>query len=252
MKLITKYSTIAKKKRIDSTLLSSQEKFSLKKSNSFECKTIIEGGENHWLVEFVDFPGRWFIFKPHCEVQFDYLITKYHFNACLPHAASRDKEIFFDPLNAAFREFEVNTVPRLAAFIAQVAHESRSLYYKEEIASGAAYEGRRDLGNIYPGDGCRFKGRGIIQLTGRANYKWASDALGIDLVKNPSLATIPEHSCRIACLYWQSRKLNLYADWNNLRGFKEITRRINGGYNGWNDRLGHWRIARKALCLSAI
>lgn len=252
MKIITKYSTPAKKRRIDSSLLSSQEKAMLRKDNTFDCKSIVEGGENHWLVEFSDFPGKWFVYKPHCEVKLEYLITKYHFNACLPHASKRDLETFFEPLNLAFREFGIDTVPRLAAFIAQVAHESRSLYFKEEVASGAAYEWRRDLGNIYSGDGRRFKGRGIIQLTGRANYKWASNALGIDLVSNPSLATIPNNSCRIACLYWQSRKLNLYADWNNLRGFREITRRINGGYNGWNDRLGHWRIARKALHLSRI
>lgn len=136
--------------------------------------------------------------------------------------------------------------------ISEIKHESGSLKWKEEIASGAAYERRRDLGNIYRGDGRRFKGRGVIQLTGRSNYQWASRALGIDLVSNPLKATEPIISSRIACLYWQSRNLNRYADQETIAGFRAITRRINGGYNGWTDRLKHWRIARKALFLKSI
>lgn len=252
MKIEIKHSTIAKKQRIDSKLLSSHEKRNLPINSTLDCKQITEGGENHWFVEFDDYSGQWFLYKPHCEAVFDNLITYQHFKACLPYARSQDINLFFEPLNRAFREFHINTIPRLAAFLAQIAHESGSLRYKQEIASGAAYEGRRDLGNIYPGDGKRYKGRGIIQLTGRHNYTWASQTLGVDLVNSPLKAIEPEISSRIACLYWSSRNLNNYADWNNLDGFKKITQKINGGYNGWNDRLKHWRIARKALHLRAI
>lgn len=247
MKIKINLPTIAKRQRIDSKLLTFQEKRNLPANSILECHSIQEGGANHWVVEFVDCQGKWFLYKPHCIAIFANLITYHHFQACLPYAKSEDLDLFFRPLNQAFREFEINTLPRLAAFIAQIAHESGSLRYKEEIASGAAYEGRRDLGNIYSGDGRRFKGRGIIQLTGRANYKWASKLLGVDLVSNPSRATEPIISSRIACLYWTSRNLNKYADWNNEKGFREITRRINGGYNGWGDRLKHWEIAKKAL-----
>ncbi len=180
-------------------------------------------------------------------VSSSHLITYEHFTRCLPYARKADLDLFFEPLNRAFAEFEINNIARIAAFIAQVAHESGSLRYKEEIASGAAYEGRRDLGNLYPGDGRRYKGRGIIQLTGRHNYKWASEQLGIDLVANPQKATEPIISSRIACLYWKSRGLNQYADQNTKKAFKEITRKINGGYNGWSDRLNHWNIAKKVL-----
>ena len=119
--------------------------------------------------------------------------------------------------------------------IAQLAHESAGFKYSEEIASGAAYEGRRDLGNTQPGDGTRFKGRGYIQLTGRANYDAAGKSLGLDLVNKPELAAKPENAARIAAWYWSSRGLNKHAD-GSQAGFDQITRRINGGFNGKADR----------------
>ncbi len=136
-------------------------------------------------------------------------------------------------LNVAMAEANINTPQRKSAFIAQMMHESGGFRYNEEIASGAAYEGRRDLGNTQPGDGRRFKGRGYIQLTGRANYEAAGRALGLDLVNNPELAARPENASRVAAWYWNSRGLNSLADQGNFDG---ITRRINGGYNGKADR----------------
>src|SRR5207342_2210749 len=95
-------------------------------------------------------------------------------------------------LNAAMAEAKINTPARKAAFLAQLAHESGELRYMEEIADGSAYEGRRDLGNTHPGDGRRFKGRGPIQLTGRANYERFGELLGVDLVNDPDQAAKPE------------------------------------------------------------
>nr|WP_286202492.1 glycoside hydrolase family 19 protein [Comamonas sp. JC664] len=137
-------------------------------------------------------------------------------------------------------EANITTPKRKAAFLAQLAHESGQLRYMEEIASGAAYEGRRDLGNTQPGDGVRYKGRGPIQLTGRANYRAAGRALGIDLEGNPQRAKDPDVAFRIAGWYWSSRNLNTYADAGN---FREVTRRINGGYNGLADREMYYRRA---------
>jgi predicted chitinase len=130
---------------------------------------------------------------------------------------------------AAMIEFAITTQARAQMFLAQVMHESVALQFFEEIASGAAYEGRRDLGNTHPGDGVRYKGRGPIQLTGRANYRWAGGQLGLPLEASPQLAAQHAVGWRIAGLYWRSHDLNALAD----RGdFLTITSRINGGFNG--------------------
>jgi predicted chitinase len=147
-------------------------------------------------------------------------------------------------LNKAMAEAKINTPKRQAAFVAQLAHESGEFRYFEEIASGRAYEGRRDLGNTQPGDGVRFKGRGPIQLTGRSNYRAAGEALGIDLENNPKRAADVDVGFRTAAWFWNSRSLNQYADAGN---FREVTRRINGGYNGLASREAYYRRALNVL-----
>jgi len=131
---------------------------------------------------------------------------------------------------------EIDTPRRQAHFLAQISHESGELRYAEEIASGEAYEGRVDLGNTHPGDGRRFKGRGLIQLTGRANYQAYGHALGIDLVSGENfrrLSDDPQLAVDAACWFWQTRGLNALADRDDFVG---ITRTINGGLNGLADR----------------
>lgn len=162
----------------------------------------------------------------------------------MPGLSAERAQQMLPHLNAAMREANINTPARKAAFLAQLGHESGSLRYMEEIASGRAYEGRRDLGNTQPGDGVRFKGRGPIQITGRANYAAASRDLGIDLVNNPQLAATPEVGFRLAAWYWNKHDLNRYADSGN---FDTITKRINGGYNGKADRDRRYRLAQQAL-----
>lgn len=122
---------------------------------------------------------------------------------------------------------------RFAHFFAQLGHESGGFSYMEEIASGAAYEGRKDLGNTQPGDGRRYKGRGPIQLTGRANYRDYGRRLGIDLENHPEIAAIPSLGMLTACTYWTVTGLNAFADKDDVL---TITRRINGGTNGLADR----------------
>ena len=134
---------------------------------------------------------------------------------------------------AAMIEFSITSQPRAQMFLAQVLHESGGLQFFEEIADGSAYEGRRDLGNVRPGDGRRFKGRGPIQLTGRANYRWAGKLLGLDLEQQPEQASHHAIGWRIAGLYWKAHGLNELAD----RGdFLAITKRINGATNGLASR----------------
>ena len=121
----------------------------------------------------------------------------------------------------------------LIHFLAQLAHESGNFRYMEEIASGAAYEGRKDLGNTQPGDGKRFKGRGPIQLTGRANYRKYGQQLGIDFENNPTIVAIPSVGLLVACKFWVVNGLNELADKDDV---VSITKRINGGTNGLADR----------------
>lgn len=130
----------------------------------------------------------------------------------------------------------LDTPLRLTHFMAQLAHESGGFRYMEEIASGAAYEGRANLGNVQPGDGKRYKGRGPLQLTGRANYREYGRALGIDFESHPEIVALPSVGLMVACRYWTEKKLNALADADHIEA---ITRRVNGGLNGLADRKGY-------------
>jgi len=165
----------------------------------------------------------------------------------MPNLSVGKANEYIGHLNNAMSWASITTCLRKSAFLAQLAHESAQLYYFEEIASGDAYEGRKDLGNIYPGDGRRYKGRGPIQLTGRANYRAAGRDLGVDLEGNPTLAATAQWGFKVAGWYWKTRSLNQFADQGTQGGFDEVTRRINGGYNGKADRDNYWRRARSVL-----
>lgn len=156
---------------------------------------------------------------------------------------------YLAPLNEAMREWAINTPHREAAFVAQIAHESGELRWWEELGDGKLYEGRRDLGNTQPGDGPRFKGRGPIQLTGRANYAAASAALGLDLLAHPEMvAAIPIVGLSASGWFWATHGLNWLAD---SRDMKAITRRINGGLNGLTQRMAYYDVACKVLKVEA-
>ncbi len=120
----------------------------------------------------------------------------------------------------------IDTPGRVAEFLAQACLETDYFRVLEEYASGAAYEGRKDLGNVVAGDGKRFKGRGIFQCTGRDNYSRYGKRLGVDLIKEPALAARPDISVRVAVLYWNDKGLNAYADRGDTRA---ISRAINRG-----------------------
>lgn len=161
----------------------------------------------------------------------------------MPYAGAR-AETYAPLLWATAQKFEIAPPKRLAAFLAQLAHESGELRYTREIASGSAYENRKDLGNVHPGDGMRYKGRGLIQITGRNNYRMAGVACGMDYEHFPELMEQPEHACIVSGWYWSAHGLNMLADHDD---FLTITKRINGGTNGLADRQAYWERAKKAL-----
>lgn len=140
-------------------------------------------------------------------------------------------------------EFGLGRPERAVHFLAQIAHESAHFRTTTEYASGKAYEGRKDLGNIYPGDGVKFKGKGLIQLTGRSNTKtftaWMRkrDPSCPDFEANPEKLKEFPWAFLASVYYWSSRNLNRYADTNNI---EMITRRINGGLNGYENRLQYY------------
>lgn len=173
-------------------------------------------------------------------------LTIDHLRKIMPNLSTSKTEEYLPYLNAAMTEADISTPLRQAAFLAQLAAESGELKYFEEIASGAAYEGRKDLGNVQAGDGKRYKGRGPIQLTGRSNYRNCGKALGIDLENNPERADDLDVAFRTAAWYWSSRKLNIFAD-KGRDHFDEISFKVNGGWNGKEKRRSYYNKALEIL-----
>jgi putative chitinase len=180
---------------------------------------------------------------------------------------------WLEPLEAAFARYDINTPERQAAFIGQCSHESgnfktlqENLNYSakglqatwpnrfpsEEAAqpfhrnpekiANKVYSGR--MGNTEQGDGWKYRGRGLIQLTGKDNYRLASDALGVDLVGNPDLVLTKEFAALTAAWYWNKRGLNKEAD---AKDFTGMTKKINGGTIGLEDRVAHINTALNVL-----
>lgn len=151
-----------------------------------------------------------------------------------------------DYLNKYAEEFDINTPLRWAHYLAQIAHESAELRYTEEIASGKAYDTGKlaiKLGNTTEadGDGQKYKGRGVIQLTGKANYTAYKKYCGFDVVKNPELLAKPVGAIRSSMWFWATHNLNYYAD---INAFTIITKTINGGTNGWSERNRYFKAAK--------
>ncbi|GIV61139.1 MAG: lysozyme [Rhodothermaceae bacterium] len=155
---------------------------------------------------------------------------------------------FVEAINATMARYAIDTYRRESHFLAQVLHESGRLRYTEELwgptPAQQRYEGRADLGNTRPGDGFRFRGRGLIQLTGRANYTAYSRDTGIDYVGDPDALAEPLAAADVAGWFWHRHRLNALADRNDVYA---LTRRINGGLNGIMDRIALLRRVRTVL-----
>ena len=175
------------------------------------------------------------------------LITVQQLMQILPNA-SPEAGVFVPLLNTAMNRYQIVGNKRMAAFIAQIGHESGQLRYLKEVwgptAAQARYEGRAALGNTKPGDGFRYRGRGLIQITGRANYAACGEGLGLDLLAVPELLEKAQHACMSAAWFWATRGLNTLADAGQ---FDKITLRINGGQSGAADRHALYARALKVL-----
>jgi putative chitinase len=175
------------------------------------------------------------------------MITNELLKKAWPSSTEANRQKFLPFLGKYLTEYGIVSDVAVAAFLAQVGHESGQGRYVEELASGEAYEYRKDLGNVKAGDGRRFKGRGLIQITGRTNYTQLSKMFGVDFVAQPELLSQSEWAIRSACWWWANRKLTAIAEGAPIGDevtFRRITKIINGGYNGWDDR---WKLYKNAI-----
>lgn len=181
------------------------------------------------------------------------MITERMIRDLFPRLTGAQYEAYTSAFNQWFPVYGIITPARIAAFLGQIGHESGGLRFTAEIWGPSPQQRRYEppgqlanrLGNAQPGDGERFKGRGLIQITGRANYTQISRAFSLDLLSNPEWMEEPNMAVRSACWWWSSRSLNEWADKNTVDDYRRITRIINGGFNGWEDRLRRWEAAKK-------
>ena len=209
------------------------------------------------------------------------MLTEAQLRQILPLLPLPKVQQYLPHLNAAMHIYAVNTLLRTAAFVAQTAHESaqytrmlESLFYtkasglmatwprrfpteasalpylrNEEKLANFVYANRMGNGDGASGDGFRYRGRGIIQLTGREKYRITGAALGVGLEASPELAQSPEVAFKAAGLFWKSSGLNELADAGD---FRTITQRINGGQNGAADRLKYFETAKRVLAAGFV
>lgn len=264
-RVLSKNNTILKLTELpkDSTKLVQGQKIFIPLNTDLDILEVLDHKDNHLRVVILPFDDpehpikdktiAW-LYIPHFNLidlpdDLFYVLPLPQLIDILGHEKDKVKlaNTYIEGLNKALVEFEITTPKRMSSFLAQVCHESGGFVYSEELASGQAYEGRKDLGNIYAGDGKRFKGRGLIQLTGRHNYSVAGKVLNIDLINLPQKASDPTNAPRIAGWFWHTRNLNQLADQHNIPAFQAITKKINGGLNGYKDRLNWWTKTRKVL-----
>jgi len=186
-------------------------------------------------------------------------ITQEQLIGILPATPQAAAGIYVPLLNLYMPQFGISTPARVGSFLAQIGEESADFRYTKEIASGQEYEGRKDLGNVFPGDGAKFKGRGLIQITGRNMYNECSHDIYGDtrLLDTPQLLEAPDMATRSACWFWDKVKnLNAIADlpdtWvhpgvHQYSKFQWMTILINGGLNGYNQRIANYQRAKTVL-----
>jgi predicted chitinase len=251
-KLVATQDTFLKRSPVQSTDLVNTEKLAVTKG--FEIVVTACSVENsHYAFESDDarFAGKGYAFMGHFVAVGGIdaavvLVSQEQFYAIAPQTSLDKLEPLVAPLNIALAKYEINTPLRICHFLAQCCHESDQFNTTEEYASGDDYDDRTDLGNTpeIDGDGRLYKGRSLIQITGKESYGKLGDYLGVDLISNPELLANPEYAWLGAGWFWATRRLNELADQDN---FRRITIVINGGTNGWDCRLDALARAKQAF-----
>lgn len=202
---------------------------------------------NHYLLELkTPVQGRfnWYIFVDHFDdSEIDSPVIRRNQVEYIMGRSITDYQ--FKSLNNCLKKFQITTMPRVRHFLAQIAHESGGLKWMVELASGAAYEGRRDLGNTQPGDGRRFKGVDALQMTGRANYQAFANFIGDQRVMEGWQYVSKNYLFLPSGFWWHNNKMNALVD--SGATVRQITRRVNGGYNGLADRERYYRKAIESI-----
>ncbi len=244
--ITTKVDTILKSEPVDTSLVKPQAIHNVKKGDVINYKWIRKKG-NHYLMELLTpIQGRfnWYIYVNHV-VPFaleENVVTV----AQVEHIMRRRiTPVQFKNLNECLRKFNITTPATIRHFLAQIGHESGGLRWMVELASGEAYEGRRDLGNTQPGDGRRFKGVDALQLTGRANYQAFAN-----FMKDPNIMQGWEYVSRNysflpSGFWWYKNNMNALV--NNGATVRQVTRRVNGGFNGLADREQYYKRALEVI-----
>lgn len=242
--IVSNLVTVIKDHPIQSSLLAPHERMTILPGKYVETLELKPVKDNNYRIDFEN--KKKYIYLPHWTIHKQTItVNLEQLKAIYPNTQDIVLNKHLVHLNEAMEKYQINLgVTRAQYFLAQLGHESAGFRYMEELASGSNYEGRKDLGNINKGDGVKYKGRGIIQLTGRHNYRNAGKALNVDLENNPQLASNEKFASLIAGWFWNSRNLNF---WSDKQDFRQVTKLINGGYNGWEDRLKYLKRAEKVI-----
>lgn len=227
--------TYLKKQPIDSSQLGDNEKTEVPAGKDYKVIEYSEEINGHCLVKLDYSAGTWYIWTDHWHLSWqkssNIIVTRQQAESVYECKMS-DKQ--FNDLNSCLQRFEINTVPRIRHFLSQTAHESGGLRWMEELASGSAYEGRRNLGNTSPGDGRKYKGAGVIQLTGRHNYQKFADFIGDKNVMQGHSYVAQVYPFTSAGFWWKNNNMNVLCD--REASVEQVTLKVNGGRNGLKDR----------------
>ncbi|GBE74492.1 hypothetical protein myaer87_17190 [Microcystis aeruginosa NIES-87] len=245
--------TYLKKQPIDSSDLGENEKKEVPVGREYKFLKYSEEIDGHCLVELDYGAGIWYLWSDHWHLPWqesskDNSLSSVSASESIQHQGvnlvtrQQAESVYgrkmsdqqFNDLNSCLQRFEINTVPRIRHFLSQTAHESGGLQWMEEIASGSAYEGRRDLGNVSPGDGRKYKGAGVIQLTGRHNYQKFADFIRDQKVMQGHSYVAQVYPFTSAGFWWKNNNMNALCDRGGT--VREVTKKVNGGYNGLSDR----------------
>lgn len=234
MRTITaKTETKLKKRPIDSSQLQTTELVLVPVGKTYGVDQIEPAEDGHSRVLLAANSGTFYIFDQHWDgiCNGSQIISQQQAEAVFGNSISENQ---LKDLNDCLNRYQINTPDRIRHFLSQIAHESGGLQWLKELDDGSYLEGRDDLGNVNPGDGPRFKGAGVIQLTGRANYEALSQSINDPCIMEGCDYVASNYPFTSAGFWWHNNDMNSLCD--SGASVEDVTLRVNGGYNGLEDR----------------